>query len=99
MIIQPPQGALQLQGRNISFMCTAFGIPRPSITWMFVGVDGTMDEPSSTNIKEIENVVTAELNITNIKPEEFGIYSCIATNMFNNDTEMALLEEGSKLCV
>ena len=77
----------------------AFGIPRPSITWIFTERDDTDDTFSLVNgtiIEEDGGVISAELNITSITLGDFGIYTCVATNMFADDMEMAELEQGSK---
>ena len=97
MITEPPQDALQLEGRNVSFRCAAFGIPRPNITWMLTTTDNMLMELSSTSSEVDGGTIRAELNLTNITTADFGIYSCITTNMFNDDMEMALLEQGSEL--
>ena len=93
MIIEKPQDALQLLGRNVSFGCVAFGIPRPSITWMFMDRNGTPSMLDSTNTEGAEGTITAELNLTSITLEDFGMYTCIATNMFDDDMEIAELEQ------
>ena len=51
---------------------------------------------NSTIIEEDGEVISAELNIIGITLGDFGIYTCVATNMFANDMEMAELEQGSK---
>ena len=96
VITEKPQDALQLLGRNVSFRCTAFGIPRPNITWMFMDRNGTLSTLNSTNSEEYGGIISAELNLTSIIAEDFGMYTCIATNMFAGDMEMAELEQGGK---
>ena len=99
-IIEQPKDALQLKGRDVSLRCTAFGIPRPDITWIFVDHNNAMNELTSTNSEEIDvGVINAELNLTDITAEDFGVYTCVATNMFNDDMEIANLEQGSKSCI
>ena len=98
MIIEPPQDALQVVGRNVSFRCVAFGIPRPTITWMLTATDDTMMMLSGTS--EVDGgVIRNELNLTNLTVQDFGVYSCIASNIFHNDMEMATLEQGSELFI
>ena len=96
MIIEPPQDALQVLGRNATFRCVAFGIPQPTITWMLAATDNTMMMLSSTSNEVDGAVIRAELNLTDITVENFGVYSCIASNMFGDDMEMAMLEQGSE---
>ena len=97
MIIELPQDALQVLGRNVSFRCVAFGIPQPTITWMLTATDNTMMVLNSTSSEVDGAVIRAELNLTNITVQDFGVYSCIASNMFSDDMEMAILEQGSEL--
>jgi len=86
---------LQLQGRNATFRCSAFGIPQPIIKWLFVAFNGTETNQLSTSSEGIGGNIDAELNLTDIAAGDFGIYSCIATNIFHFNIEMASLEEGS----
>ena len=97
IVIEKPHDVLQLLGRNASFRCTAFGIPRPSITWMFMNLNGTPSMLDSTNAEGVGGTITAELNLTSITLGDFGMYTCIATNMFDDDMEIAELEQGGKL--
>ena len=98
MITEPPQNASQLEGRNVSFRCAAFGIPRPNITWMFAPANGMPMEPLNDGIiiDMDDRSIRVELNLTNITSGDFGAYYCVANNMFNNDTARALLEQGSE---
>ena len=96
-ITERPQDVLQLLGRNASFRCAAFGIPRPTISLMLTATDNSMSMVSPNISSELDGgVISAELNLTNITAENFGVYACIATNMFYDDMEMALLEQGSE---
>ena len=102
VIIAPPQDVLQLQGRNVSFRCSAFGIPRPNIIWIFMALNNSTNSLNNTDnlnssSEEVDrNIIAAELNLTNITAADFGIYSCIATNVFANIMEMASLKELSR---
>ena len=58
--------------------------------------NGTLSLVSGTIIEEDGEVISAKLNITSITLGDFGLYTCVATNMFANDMEMAELEQGSK---
>ncbi|RWS17057.1 cell adhesion molecule-like protein, partial [Dinothrombium tinctorium] len=68
-------------GNSLSLSCSANGNPLPQITW-------TLDEqsfPSSHRVRYGDYVtrdkkVTSFVNITNVQPEDSGLYKCIASN-------------------
>ena len=60
-------------GGNISFECSASGVPTPNITWQ--NDSGVISNGGRFTIS------ASGLLITDIKEEDVGDYSCVATNV------------------
>ena len=84
----------QLLGGNVTFRCTATGIPRPTIRWSS-DIDD-MIEPSNTKIMEDDNTtILSEILLVNIRMEDFVNYTCSAVNQFKTVNESAALINAS----
>ena len=66
--------------------CTADGAPTPSLSWK---------NPSGKvikNVTDVENIVDVQM----ISDQDFGNYTCEATNDVNTDTSTVLVQQISK---
>ncbi len=80
------------EGMSASFLCTATGRPRPSITWYR---DDTNDSLLAVNVSDPRVIVTetemgerelvSNLTINDILPSDSDVYHCIAENDVNSD--------------
>ena len=77
------------RGQNLSFNCTANGIPMPTIVWR---KDGQLIIPSSRRSTSSKNYpgfrsnitgTTSTLTITDLTGSDNGTYSCRAVNEAN----------------
>ena len=98
MISQDPESISQLTDPIAMFECTATGIPLPRIMWTFSNDDGVTDNLVSTSFNVTSSrSVTAGLGLRNVTESDFGTYTCVATNMFNEDSVPVTLS--SRKCV
>ena len=81
--IQPIEKQTIMEGRNLTVLCNASGIPAPMVTWIKVGGDMTING--------------SELVFTNISRTEAGEYRCDASNECGNASEVATIEVECKL--
>ena len=88
MITEGPMDTAGVVGGNVTFTCTATGIPLPNITWMdendnsvLVGSDMIIDGTT----------ILSTLTLSNLQDDDFDNYTCTATNMFGSDDVTALL--------
>ena len=88
---------VMLLGGNVTFTCTAIGIPPPIITWS----SGSNDSIPATSNAVIGESTTSTLTLTNLMLSDFNqLYTCNASNVHGSSTESALLIQGSEqLCV
>ena len=66
--------------------CTADGAPTPTLSWK---------NPSGKvikNVTDVENIVDVQM----ISDQDFGNYTCEATNDVNTDTSTVLVQQISK---
>ena len=95
MITVPPENAIVLLGGNVTFTCTAIGVPAPTITWS----NEVIGAINATSI-EIEDTVTTTsmLTLTNLESSYFNqSYTCMASNEHGMVNRSAVLTEGSEL--
>ena len=81
--IQPIEKQTIMEGRNLTVVCNASGIPAPMVTWIKVGGDMTINR--------------SELVFTNISRTQAGEYRCDASNECGNASEVARIEVQCKL--
>ena len=76
------------EGNNVTIVCTATGVPVPSVTWTRADGSSLNDsrinsDTSSTMVVSGVWQVTRNLTITNIRRAESGVYVCRVTNVVN----------------
>ena len=76
--IQPREKQTIMEGRNLTVVCNASGIPAPMVAWIKVGGDMIING--------------SELVFTNISRTEAGEYSCEASNECGNASETTTIE-------
>ena len=76
--ITHPQSKSLIENDNLTFSCSAVGIPTPSIEWMFNG--SKITNHNLTNSITTGRTTTLTLTITMIGLHHAGVYYCIATN-------------------
>ena len=71
---QPPSLIKKSTGEDAMFECTVTGTPDPTISWMKDNVPVKLSNPKySTPSRGV-------LQITNVEPEDSGVFECVATN-------------------
>ena len=76
-----------LIGGEVTFTCTATGIPLPTITWM--DQDGVINASNETILDMI--TVYSQIIISDVQMEDFTTYTCTAVNQFDMIAEDAML--------
>ena len=96
MITIPPEDAVVLLGGEVTFTCTAIGVPAPIITWSNE-VNGTINATSNITM---DTSTTSILTLTNLTASYFNqSYTCTASNIHGMTNSSAVLTEGSELLV
>lgn len=78
-------------GSDVSFECRAIGVPLPTIAWykdgdLIIASGSNFGIESSTELQGTVAISVSVLQISNISPNEAGMYTCRATNAFSTDT-------------
>ena len=85
-ITQGPVTAARGLGGNVTFNCTAIGVPLPTITW-----SGPIQvQPNDDMV--INDTRQSQITVSDLQIGDFGTYTCTATNDFDSVSETALLE-------
>lgn len=71
-----------VQGQDFSLACEASGEPKPSIRWTMSGVEVGQNVPITGNV----------LRIIAARPENSGVYICIAENSGGSDQAHTIIE-------
>ena len=92
MAISDPAGDILVngdEGDNITFSCTANGVPEPSITWSPPTGDRieTTSSPPMTDMDGFISV-TSTLTISMMERTDTGDYTCIASNTVQESVVM-----------
>ena len=80
MITTHPQDEIANVGDSVSFTCEASGSTPISYSWLYNGNDIT-DDPG-----HIEGANTNTLMIVKVAVTDWGMYSCVASNIVDNST-------------
>ena len=85
------------EGRDGSITCTATGYPPPTVVWQ--NSDGSSisnmrlvsgsEVMSSTGVGNVTSV-SVELMVTGTMRVDTGMYTCSASNIVNNDTDVTV---------
>ena len=87
IITEGPVDTPGVVGGNVTFTCTAIGIPLPNITWMDEDDTMLMGSNMVINSTSIQSILT----LSNLRDEDFDNYTCTVTNKFGSDNVIALL--------
>ena len=90
----PPANQTVLQLENVTFSCSASGIPRPILRWERVSVNGSLlPTENDIIIEEMmgEREVVSSLTIVAVQPCDSGQYTCVAINVVGTTTAVATL--------
>ena len=91
-ITEAPMETTQLLGLNVTFSCTATGIPIPFITWS----SDNEDMINANNVTILDDItIFSEILLVNVGMDDFVNYTCTATNRFNMVNASAMLINAS----
>jgi len=96
VVTESPHDVSGMIDDSVVFICTATGIPLPTITW-----SSDIDGDIATNTETIFNMTTiySEVIISDVQEDDFTNYTCTAENQFGSVTATAMLVNASMLLV
>lgn len=71
-----------VQGQDFSLACEATGDPRPTVVWSISGGD------LPSNVQQSGNII----RILNARPENSGVYVCVAESGGGSDQAATIIE-------
>ena len=80
IVILTPAGKLFTEGGNLEINVHVTGVPQPTITWRRDGVVIDEQDPRVT-------ITGANLNLSNVRPNDAGEYTITAVNIANTEIE------------
>ena len=89
-ITQGPDTAARRLDEDVIFSCTATGVPLPDITWS--DPDMTDIQVQTNDDMVIDDTRQSEITVSGLQIDDFGTYTCTATNEFGSVNATALLE-------
>lgn len=72
-----------IEGRDLVLKCPVEGTPLPTTTWLFNGLPVEISDTL-----QIDDV-TGTLKIIEMTPNDEGVYTCVATNIAGETTELS----------
>ncbi len=81
-----PMDNISNVGEDISFTCSAYGIPTPTITWYRNGIllNATNITTETPDNGELPSLQTSVLYLEDVQLAEDGGYSCVIFNSLND---------------
>ena len=87
MIIIPPHNISQLEGYSVTLNCIATAEPHHTVQWFYIDTE----LPNNTAKYSIL-LSNGSLIVFDVKLNDTGRYTCIASNVHGNDSASAYLE-------
>ncbi|XP_022803438.1 roundabout homolog 1-like [Stylophora pistillata] len=81
-ILEGPKNQSVLIGSNVTFSCTAKGLPRPTIHWIKVNTSRFLRTNPRGRVIQDGRTNRSQLLIIGVEMEDYGKYLCIANNSF-----------------
>lgn len=100
-ITTTPVDTVVLTSTSANFICTAIGIPRPNITWVYFFDDNILLlSPDNYSIEVAigpgDFQIMSTLILDNVQPFMSGVYVCNASNEVGSEIDVANLTIYSK---
>ena len=89
-IVASPMSLIVNESATASFQCEAEGNPEPKVSWL----------KQNSNLPAVKRVVPSPggLMITDVMPQDQGIYTCVARNILGEVTSSAALTVQGEYC-
>ena len=82
-------------GSNVTFNCSAAGLPKPNITWVKNNNSNAANSNPRARVIPIllddKNIMQSQLSIRGVKEEDDGKYYCYKEQRWRNSTKICVL--------
>ena len=88
-VVENPKNQSAFVGSNVTFNCTAMGLPTPVISWMKNNDLCAVTSNMRARVVPENKSNHSQLIITEVKMEDNGKYKCVASNSAGEKTSSA----------
>ena len=88
-VVENPKNQSAFIGSNVTFNCTAMGLPTPAISWMKNNNSYAVTSNVRARVVSDNKNNHSQLIITEVKIEDNGKYQCVASNSAGERTSSA----------
>ena len=88
-VVENPKNQSAFIGSNVTFNCTAMGLPTPAISWMKNNDSFAVKSNVRAMVIPEDKNNHSQLIITEVKMEDNGKYQCVANNSAGERTSSA----------
>ena len=88
-VVENPKNQSAFIGSNVTFNCTAMGLPTPAISWMKNNNSYAVTSNVRARVVSDNKNNHSQLIITKVKIEDNGKYQCVASNSAGERTSSA----------
>ena len=88
-VVENPKNQSVFIGSNVTFNCTAMGLPTPAISWMKNNDSYAVTSNVRARVVSDNKNNHSQLIITEVKIEDNGKYQCVASNSAGERTSSA----------